>query len=40
MEIVVIGIGYVGLVMGVSLLEIGYKVICIDIDIEKVKKMK
>ncbi|MED3897040.1 UDP-glucose/GDP-mannose dehydrogenase family protein [Priestia aryabhattai] len=40
MEIAVIGTGYVGLVTGVSLSEIGHKVTCIDIDTEKVKKMK
>ncbi|WP_230931965.1 UDP-glucose/GDP-mannose dehydrogenase family protein [Priestia sp. TSO9] len=40
MKIAVIGTGYVGLVTGVSLSEIGHKVTCIDIDTEKVKKMK
>ncbi|UYV55466.1 UDP-glucose dehydrogenase family protein [Priestia megaterium] len=40
MKIAVIGTGYVGLVTGVSLSEVGHKVTCIDIDTEKVKKMK
>lgn len=40
MKIVVIGIGYVGLVIGICLVEIGNDVICVDIDVEKVEKMK
>lgn len=36
----VIGTGYVGLVTGVCLSEIGHHVICIDVDEEKVKNMK
>ncbi|MCF6138834.1 UDP-glucose dehydrogenase family protein [Pseudalkalibacillus berkeleyi] len=40
MKIAVVGTGYVGLVTGVSLAEIGHQVTCIDIDHEKVKKMK
>lgn len=39
MKISVVGTGYVGLVSGVSLSEIGHIVTCIDIDEEKVKKM-
>lgn len=40
MNISVIGTGYVGLVTGVSLSEIGHHVICIDVDEAKVAKMK
>ncbi|MBB5174549.1 UDP-glucose dehydrogenase family protein [Texcoconibacillus texcoconensis] len=40
MNIAVVGTGYVGLVTGVALSEIGHHVTCIDIDIEKVKRMK
>ncbi|MBB5174541.1 UDP-glucose dehydrogenase family protein [Texcoconibacillus texcoconensis] len=40
MNIAVVGTGYVGLVTGVALSDIGHNVTCIDIDIEKVKKMK
>lgn len=40
MNISVIGTGYVGLVTGVSLSEIGHNVICIDIDADKVNRMK
>ncbi|MGP4105997.1 UDP-glucose dehydrogenase family protein [Virgibacillus sp. L01] len=40
MNISVVGTGYVGLVTGVSLSEIGHRVTCIDIDEAKVKKMK
>ncbi|MBP3041457.1 UDP-glucose/GDP-mannose dehydrogenase family protein [Bacillaceae bacterium Marseille-Q3522] len=39
-NLAVIGTGYVGLVTGVCLTEIGHHVICIDVDEEKVKKMK
>lgn len=37
MNIVVVGIGYVGLVMGICFVEIGNYVICVDIDVNKVK---
>ncbi|MGL5378766.1 UDP-glucose dehydrogenase family protein [Clostridium sp.] len=40
MKIVVVGTGYVGLVTGTCLSEVGHKVICVDIDKEKVEKMK
>ncbi|WP_010648025.1 UDP-glucose dehydrogenase family protein [Oceanobacillus massiliensis] len=39
MNISVVGTGYVGLVTGVSLSEIGHTVTCIDIDEAKVEKM-
>jgi UDP-glucose 6-dehydrogenase len=37
---VMIGTGYVGLVTGVSLSEIGHDVTCIDIDERKVEQMR
>lgn len=40
MKIAVIGTGYVGLVTGTCLAETGNEVICVDIDKEKVRKMK
>ncbi|MEK4065687.1 UDP-glucose dehydrogenase family protein [Peribacillus sp. FSL R5-0717] len=40
MKIAVVGTGYVGLVTGVCLSEIGHEVTCIDIDSEKVEKMR
>ncbi|MBD8069407.1 UDP-glucose dehydrogenase family protein [Bacillus sp. PS06] len=40
MKIAVIGTGYVGLVTGVCLSDIGHNVTCIDIDAEKVSKMR
>ena len=40
MRIAVIGTGYVGLVTGVTLSEIGHEVMCIDIDEAKVEKMR
>lgn len=36
MYVVVIGSGYVGLVVGVCLVEIGNDVICVDVDVEKI----
>lgn len=40
MKIAVIGTGYVGLIQGVCLAELGNQVVCIDIDAEKIKKLK
>lgn len=40
MNIAVVGSGYVGLVTGVCLAQIGHKVTCVDIDQEKIKKLK
>jgi UDPglucose 6-dehydrogenase len=40
MKIAVVGTGYVGLVTGTCLAEMGNTVICVDIDAEKVESMK
>ncbi|HFK1497455.1 TPA: UDP-glucose/GDP-mannose dehydrogenase family protein [Bacillus paranthracis] len=40
MNIAVVGTGYVGLVTGVGLSEVGHNVICIDTDEQKVEKMR
>ncbi len=40
MKIAVIGTGYVGLVTGTCLAETGNDVVCVDIDADKVRKMK
>lgn len=40
MQIAIAGTGYVGLVTGVCLAEVGWNITCIDIDEEKVKNMK
>lgn len=40
MNIVVAGTGYVGLVTGACLSEIGHNVLCVDIDEKKVEVMK
>jgi len=39
MKIAVIGTGYVGLVTGTCFSETGNKVVCVDIDVEKIKKL-
>lgn len=39
MKITILGTGYVGLSTGVCLAEIGHQVSCIDVDVEKVKKL-
>ncbi len=40
MNIAIIGSGYVGLVTGICLSEVGHKVICVDNDLAKLKKLK
>lgn len=40
MKITVVGTGYVGLVTGITLAEIGHEVICIDVDETKVEMLK
>jgi len=40
LQIAIVGSGYVGLVTGVCLAHIGHKVVCIDNDLEKIKKLK
>ncbi|CEG22121.1 UDP-glucose 6-dehydrogenase YwqF [Planococcus massiliensis] len=40
MKISVVGTGYVGLVTGVSLSEIGHQVTCVDLNEKKIEKMK
>jgi UDPglucose 6-dehydrogenase len=40
MKIAVVGSGYVGLVTGACLAEVGFEVFCIDIDESKIAKMK
>src|SRR3989338_2313851 len=40
MNIAIVGSGYVGLVTGVCLAHIGHRVVCVDNDPEKVKKLR
>ena len=40
MKVTVFGIGYVGLVQGAVLAEVGHDVVCIDIDASKVERLK
>jgi len=40
MNIAIVGSGYVGLVTGVCLAQIGHKVMCVDVDEEKIKKLR
>lgn len=40
MNIAIVGSGYVGLVTGVCLAHIGHKVTCVDVDSEKIKRLK
>ncbi len=40
MKVVVVGTGYVGLVQGVCLAELGNSVVCVDTDEEKIERLK
>lgn len=39
MKVTVFGIGYVGLVQGAVLAEVGHDVLCVDIDAHKVERL-
>lgn len=40
MKLVVVGTGYVGLVSGACLADVGHQVICVDVDAAKIEKLK
>lgn len=40
MKILVVGTGYVGLVTGACLSDVGIEVVCIDIDAKKIEGLK
>ena len=40
MKIAVIGVGYVGLVTGACFADVGNDVLCIDIDPDKIERLK
>lgn len=39
MSIVIVGTGYVGLVTGACLSEVGHSVACVDVDAERIKRL-
>ena len=39
MKVTVFGVGYVGLVQGAVLAEVGHDVLCVDVDIEKIERL-
>lgn len=40
MKVTIFGTGYVGLVTGACLAEVGHQVICVDVDIKKIERIK
>ena len=40
MRISVFGTGYVGLVQGAALAEVGHDVLCVDVDAEKIARLQ
>src|ERR1700682_551793 len=40
MRLVVFGVGYVGLVSGTGLAELGHDVLCVDIDPERIRQLE
>ena len=40
MKVAVFGTGYVGLVQAAVLAEVGHEVVCVDIDAEKIERLK
>lgn len=40
MKIIVIGTGYVGLVQGAGLASLGHDVVCVDVDVAKIEKLR
>ena len=40
MKVTVFGVGYVGLVQGAVLAEVGHDVMCVDVDAEKIQRLK
>jgi UDPglucose 6-dehydrogenase len=40
MKLAIVGTGYVGLVTGACFAEMGHDVICVDVDTEKVAKLR
>ena len=40
MKITIVGTGYVGLVTGACLAEVGHEVVCVDVDEKKIANLK
>ena len=40
MKVTIFGTGYVGLVTGACLADVGHHVLCVDVDVEKIEKLK
>ena len=39
-RVTVVGTGYVGLIQGVCLADVGHDVICVDIDADKIERLR
>ncbi|QTF91426.1 MAG: UDP-glucose 6-dehydrogenase, partial [Halomonas sp. BM-2019] len=40
MKVTVFGTGYVGLVQGTILADVGHEVVCVDVDVDKIARLE